>query len=143
MASRPEITVVLGLLAEIFPKEFTGRTVELYAEALDDLRSDCLIAGAKLLIRAHERYFPTPAEIRDAAELAAREMSVALPPPPAPPEPEIVRVTAEEADAILVKHGFRRVGGKLVPPPLDDLPRAVGKLRPLGELLADVLPNQY
>ena len=75
-----EISRALGDLEIVYGERLSDRADALYRQALDDLSVGELAAAVDWLLRNHERYFPTPAEIRKAAFVARPELPE-LPPP--------------------------------------------------------------
>jgi hypothetical protein len=64
-ATPREIGVALEQLVSIFGRPTDWAVAApLYLEALADIRSDLLSLAVKRLIRDHDRYMPTPAQIR-------------------------------------------------------------------------------
>lgn len=112
-ATDREIAGELQKLRAIFGYEADRwkTAVGLYFDALADLPITSLRAAVMSLIR-NNKFFPMPAEIREAA-FAAMPKPLALPPPEHRPFPDNNpvapedRVTAAEMDAILRKYGLR------------------------------------
>lgn len=61
-----ELGQMLDDFSEVFGSRLSDRCTELYVEALADLTVEQLRAAADNVLRNHQRYFPTPAEIRAA-----------------------------------------------------------------------------
>lgn len=66
MASNPQVARILAILQEVWPREITTELVRIYADTLRDLDDDALMRAARQHLRT-ARFFPTPAELRDAA----------------------------------------------------------------------------
>ena len=80
-----EIAQLLDDLGEVFGNHLSPRAAEIYFDALGDLSRAEVAAAARKLMREHERYFPSPGEIRAAAARDPDEEEdfyPALPPPP-------------------------------------------------------------
>ncbi|HUC70406.1 MAG TPA: hypothetical protein VMS01_04360 [Stellaceae bacterium] len=125
MASPPEVAVAVAMLAEIFHDGPSERGVNLYARALADLPTVALTDAVDRLIRDHERFFPTPAEIRAAAGFAGDDAaSGAL--PLFPPDPRSLDQIADTRRRLAPLWGeVRRVFNG-------------GELRPFAEVMADL-----
>jgi len=125
MASLPEIMRVLDDLGEIFGGQLGERACELYVRALADLTTVALTDAVDRLIRDHERFFPTPAEIRAAAGFVGDDAaSGAL--PLFPPDPRSLDEIADTRRRLAPLWGeVRRVFNG-------------GELRPFAEVLADL-----
>jgi hypothetical protein len=118
---RSDIAQLLDDLGEIFGNHLSPRAAELYFDALGDLSRAEVAAAGRALMRDHERYFPSPAEIRAAAARdpdGEEDFYPALPPPPLlSPEDQIEknRLAAEMRDwiteqrlGVLDEHWFAR-----------------------------------
>lgn len=141
MAGPREIGLALSDLGEVFGGQLGARATELYVEALGDLDADALEVGVRRLIREHERYFPTPGEIRAAAASVLQDLYPALPPPehqPFPDDPRSLAEIATERRALAPRWAEVR---RALAVAADPTSRAAGsRLRPIAEVLAGFVP---
>ena len=92
-----ELGQVLDDFAEVFGPRPSERGTELYGEALADLTAAELAAAAANVLRNHQRFFPTPAEIRAAVP---QHQQLYLPPPEHQPFPDMPRREPPSPEAI-------------------------------------------
>jgi len=110
---RPRFAACLGTLAEVFRTEVSGVLAGTYFDALVDLFLPDVEAGARALVRT-ARYFPVPAEWREAARAAreARQLGGprALPAWRSPEDEQVAREALAAIQARLVARVSRAEG---------------------------------
>lgn len=87
-----------GSTREEVPRELSRQDLADWFEVLQDLHIERIEWGVKWLY-GHSRFWPKPADLREAAEQAPKPKALQLPPPPVKPDntpPEVRRKQLKE-----------------------------------------------
>jgi len=93
-----------GATREEVPRELSKQDLADWFEVLNDLHIERIEWGAKWLF-GHSRFFPKPADLREAAEQAPKPKALQLPAPALTPDTTPPEVRKSQIDALLRKFG--------------------------------------
>lgn len=100
LAGKYPLTKGRGVTREEVPRELGSQDLRDWFEALRDLHIERIEWGAKWLF-GHSRFFPKPADLREASEQAPRPQLPALPAPEMKPDTTPPEVRLRQIDALL------------------------------------------